>query len=202
MDPIQMLRQLRCTTTPPTITSLIKEFCATISSAQPEYVPVVPEGKVGYCYPNVKAKVEAEGGEIVYGRTIWVGEAFLDAEWHCVWRRNGKLIDVTAKEDGEEQILFLPTDEVWDGTTVWSNKRKLLTNDPIICEIVRAQEEVERHARRLPNGNLQYNFAPMLKKLEKRLTRPQGPHKVGRNGPCPCGSGRKYKKCCLNKRDK
>jgi HEAT repeat protein len=23
--------------------------------------------------------------------------------------------------------------------------------------------------------------------------------KVGRNDPCPCGSGRKYKKCCLNK---
>jgi len=23
--------------------------------------------------------------------------------------------------------------------------------------------------------------------------------KVGRNDPCPCGSGLKYKKCCLNK---
>jgi uncharacterized protein len=23
--------------------------------------------------------------------------------------------------------------------------------------------------------------------------------KVGRNDTCPCGSGRKYKKCCLNK---
>ena len=23
--------------------------------------------------------------------------------------------------------------------------------------------------------------------------------KTGRNAPCPCGSGRKYKKCCLNK---
>ncbi|HHL33931.1 MAG TPA: hypothetical protein ENJ30_06160 [Desulfobulbaceae bacterium] len=23
--------------------------------------------------------------------------------------------------------------------------------------------------------------------------------KVGRNAPCPCGSGRKYKKCCLKK---
>ncbi len=23
--------------------------------------------------------------------------------------------------------------------------------------------------------------------------------KVGRNAPCPCGSGIKYKKCCLNK---
>jgi preprotein translocase subunit SecA len=24
-------------------------------------------------------------------------------------------------------------------------------------------------------------------------------HKVGRNEPCPCGSGKKYKKCCLAK---
>jgi len=24
--------------------------------------------------------------------------------------------------------------------------------------------------------------------------------KVGRNDPCPCGSGKKYKKCCLNKK--
>ena len=23
--------------------------------------------------------------------------------------------------------------------------------------------------------------------------------KIGRNDPCPCGSGRKYKKCCLGK---
>ena len=23
--------------------------------------------------------------------------------------------------------------------------------------------------------------------------------KVGRNAPCPCGSGKKYKKCCLIK---
>ncbi|WP_204661666.1 SEC-C metal-binding domain-containing protein [Fusibacter tunisiensis] len=23
--------------------------------------------------------------------------------------------------------------------------------------------------------------------------------KVGRNDPCPCGSGKKYKKCCLGK---
>ena len=24
---------------------------------------------------------------------------------------------------------------------------------------------------------------------------------VGRNAPCPCGSGKKYKKCCLNRRN-
>jgi preprotein translocase subunit SecA len=26
--------------------------------------------------------------------------------------------------------------------------------------------------------------------------RPVGAHKTGRNDPCPCGSGKKYKKCC------
>jgi len=24
-------------------------------------------------------------------------------------------------------------------------------------------------------------------------------NKIGRNDPCPCGSGKKFKKCCLNK---
>lgn len=28
-------------------------------------------------------------------------------------------------------------------------------------------------------------------------TKPDGPKKVGRNDPCPCGSGRKFKKCHL-----
>jgi hypothetical protein len=25
--------------------------------------------------------------------------------------------------------------------------------------------------------------------------------KISRNDPCPCGSGKKYKKCCLNRED-
>ena len=29
------------------------------------------------------------------------------------------------------------------------------------------------------------------------LTRPSA--KIGRNDPCPCGSGKKYKHCCLNR---
>lgn len=26
-----------------------------------------------------------------------------------------------------------------------------------------------------------------------------GRTKIGRNAPCPCGSGKKYKKCCIDK---
>jgi uncharacterized protein YecA (UPF0149 family) len=47
---------------------------------------------------------------------------------------------------------------------------------------------------------------PDLDKLAKRASRSRGTWEpvtpadaVGRNDPCPCGSGRKYKKCCLNK---
>ena len=28
------------------------------------------------------------------------------------------------------------------------------------------------------------------------FVRPRSVPKVGRNAPCPCGSGRKYKRCC------
>jgi preprotein translocase subunit SecA len=31
------------------------------------------------------------------------------------------------------------------------------------------------------------------------VSRPIRKNKIGRNDPCPCGSGKKYKKCCLNK---
>jgi len=33
---------------------------------------------------------------------------------------------------------------------------------------------------------------------EKRTSSPKQVAKIGRNDPCSCGSGKKYKKCCLN----
>jgi len=38
-----------------------------------------------------------------------------------------------------------------------------------------------------------YDTPPLVASQHRR----QGP-KVGRNAPCPCGSSKKYKKCCLN----
>jgi preprotein translocase subunit SecA len=43
---------------------------------------------------------------------------------------------------------------------------------------------------------LVYNKSEGGDGARKPLTREQ---KVGRNEPCPCGSGKKYKKCCANK---
>jgi hypothetical protein len=58
------------------------------------------------------------------------------------------------------------------------------------------------------------SFYAQMKKRHRRLARiydhcrdkaggtalpVRGQEKIGRNDPCPCGSGRKYKKCCLGK---
>jgi uncharacterized protein len=46
-----------------------------------------------------------------------------------------------------------------------------------------------------------------LRQLSQRVPAPPAPsagdvhaQQVGRNDPCPCGSGKKYKKCCGRKR--
>lgn len=54
--------------------------------------------------------------------------------------------------------------------------------------------------------NREWNFfgTPKLRQFNDRVTqfvplprpaRATNPRKIGRNDPCPCGSGKKYKKC-------
>ena len=53
----------------------------------------------------------------------------------------------------------------------------------------------ERH-RKLKE-ELKDDVLKILKNYKRKI--PELPKfKIGRNDPCPCGSGRKYKKCCLS----
>jgi len=61
----------------------------------------------------------------------------------------------------------------------------LLGEEPIPPEYARPQ-----FFSNLPEDDID-NVIDMDKNLSKRKTR-----KIGRNEPCPCGSGKKYKKCC------
>jgi hypothetical protein len=56
------------------------------------------------------------------------------------------------------------------------------------------------------NGKTCFTFrCPSMEKIDFNSKPPppqvpvHSPPKVGRNDPCPCGSGKKYKKCCLSK---
>ncbi len=62
--------------------------------------------------------------------------------------------------------------------------------------------------RYMPNGPGNRDFVGLFNELRRQLNRHDLPAlhpsalepsaKIGRNDPCPCGSGKKYKKCCLN----
>lgn len=46
-----------------------------------------------------------------------------------------------------------------------------------------------------PRGGKMHGEGP--KPVSSPQTPPVTQQKAGRNDPCPCGSGKKYKKCCL-----
>jgi hypothetical protein len=69
------------------------------------------------------------------------------------------------------------------------------TMDELIVELKRAYPDINASLKK------QHNFMRRLYKKAKRqkLQQPAdvaGTVKVGRNDPCPCGSGKKYKNCC------
>jgi hypothetical protein len=68
---------------------------------------------------------------------------------------------------------------------------------------VRTSRETPRNQRQWAldgmrhHDNRQTVLPPPRPITEQAITQ-QAKKKIGRNAPCPCGSGKKYKKCCLN----
>ena len=60
---------------------------------------------------------------------------------------------------------------------------------------VKPQAPIERKMVATPTMT-SHSDGSEAKRPEKRAT-----EKIGRNDPCPCGSGKKYKNCCMNKED-
>jgi len=56
----------------------------------------------------------------------------------------------------------------------------------------RKHPDLFRFMQKIFNQDLRSRLGAM------RRERKRGPRRFGRNSPCPCGSGKKYKKCCLS----
>lgn len=78
--------------------------------------------------------------------------------------------------------------ELVNNTRIWEN------NGHTPNEIFEKYEKP--HLKPLPEGGFPYI---MNDKLNLKVIPGGKSQKVGRNAPCPCGSGKKYKKCCLGK---
>jgi hypothetical protein len=173
-------------TTPVEINEKILIFCREIDSlTEPNFVNVLPaEGCIlGECYGNVESHVSQNGGNVQYGWIIWEDQnIYLEAEFHAVWVNNkGEYIDVTPKVDGENKILFLPdSKKKFTGELIDNIRKPLIDND------------YTRKLVQTGKSNFEIKNRAYKKSLDVKKK------KIGRNEPCPCGSGKKYKKCCIN----
>ncbi|MDE0014445.1 MAG: anaerobic sulfatase maturase [Candidatus Poribacteria bacterium] len=65
-------------------------------------------------------------------------------------------------------------------------------------------EPMKMMASALQTGRPANSIMPLMRQRQQEKIRPAlstaSQKKIGRNSPCPCGSGRKYKQCCLNKK--
>ncbi len=79
----------------------------------------------------------------------------------------------------------------------------------LITDMIRDMEwwdcfkPAENPKRKLENKIAKAKLSKLLRRRSKAVRRPHEEpmrsRKIGRNEPCPCGSGKKYKKCCLLK---
>ena len=59
----------------------------------------------------------------------------------------------------------------------------------VLCAVLRSEEDVKREQKMKPTETNSGDGSEKNRPMKKG-------EKVGRNDPCPCGSGLKYKKCC------
>tara|TARA_Y100001938_G_scaffold85961_1_gene118039 strand:+ start:533 stop:1123 length:591 start_codon:yes stop_codon:yes gene_type:complete len=99
-------------------------------------------------------------------------------------KRFKNVIMTTEQEDGK--WYFSGDDNPIDGKGSWEKEdRNKRDSELRLLEAVCVQHEIDHL-----NG-----IICMDRKIDVTVTREQ--NKIGRNDPCHCGSGKKYKKCCM-----
>ncbi len=173
---------------------------------KPIYISVRPEN---YCLPldcygNVNKKIKKDGGKSVMGWAIWrYGNIMIEGEAHCIWKSpEGLLVDITPHQETDKEILFLSDEDLkYEGYQI-DNVRLPLTDSRLVKEYISLHEDLYKLIAPYP-VNTRISLTPEngLNDYKQISSRIRELHfifhlKVGRNDPCPCGSGLKYKKCC------
>lgn len=112
----------------------------TVIQIEPEPGPVIND-----CFETVRKKVDADGGEAIYGWQIWKLPYLIQAEFHTVWKTSqGELKDITPKLFALERILF-----VRDSTLAYEGKqvdsvRLNITDNKLVDHFIQVSEALFR----------------------------------------------------------
>ena len=93
---------------------------------------------------------------------------------------------IISTEQSESNWYFSGAEENSEGKSGWDKGNMRQDRDMRILESICIQHEIDHL-----NG-----VVCMDRKVNTTIVKDK---KVGRNEPCPCGSGKKYKKCCIGK---
>ena len=127
---------------------------------------------------------DGEFGPLFLERTMEDGSTFTMAQGWCEGFVRGMQLQPEAWHDEALNELLMPI-------AILSETLE----DPKIEALLDDEEAVQTLASAIPEA---------VASIHQRLRQQSGPArtvrrstpKVGRNDPCPCGSGKKYKKCC------
>lgn len=78
---------------------------------------------------------------------------------------------------------------------------KIIAHEEMVKNLEKNKETLDPRDRHALSMIRELQLIAQTKKIERELKekhekKKAGQVKVGRNEPCPCGSGKKYKRCC------
>ena len=92
----------------------------------------------------------------------------------------------------DEMMRVMPPKEGFKSLSLGPNIKKYLQTGEMDIEDFRKQILTMD----LPSEAMRFDLLKQLADTKPSASQPEKQKKVGRNDPCPCGSGKKYKRCC------
>ena len=92
----------------------------------------------------------------------------------------------------DEMMRVMPPKEGFKSLSLGPNIKKYLQTGEMDIEDFRKQILTMD----LPSEAMRFDPLKQLADIKPSASQPEKQKKVGRNDPCPCGSGKKYKRCC------
>lgn len=118
-------------------------------------------------------------------------EIWMEGFWRSVHLRSQEWMALSADAADDEDVRH--------AVFILSRLHELASMPSPDLEILEIDEELENLAPDLiPNAVETLHRARLARANPSAPPANQNQPKVGRNDPCPCGSGKKFKKCCLN----
>ena len=99
---------------------------------------------------------------------------------------------VRLKSKRDVMMQMTPPEERFKSLSLGPNIRKSLQTGEMDIEDFRKQILTME----MPSEAIRFDLLRQLADIKPSAPQPEKQKKVGRNDPCPCGSGKKYKRCC------